>query len=268
MMRFNKNYTISKSATIGDNVKIGRNSIIHDNVEIGNNTIISENCIIGEPNAQSYTDDNYINPKTYIGSNSLIRSGSIIYSGSVFGDYFTTGNMVSIREGSVFGKHCSVGTFSDIQGDVKFGNYCRLNSHVQIASKCVFGSFVFIYPMVVFTNDPLPPSKHLVGTIVGDFSQIAAGSIILPGLSIGKHCLIGANSLINKSVADYEFHAGNPAVRIGKTTHIWSKEDKRPHYPWPYNFDRGMPWAEIGFDEWTKTEEGKAYALQNSKNIT
>ena len=188
--------------------------------------------------------------------------------GQVFGDYFTTGNMVSIREGSVFGKHCSVGTFSDIQGDVKFGNYCRLNSHVQIASKCVFGSFVFIYPMVVFTNDPLPPSKHLVGTIVGDFSQIAAGSIILPGLSIGKHCLIGANSLINKSVADYEFHAGNPAVRIGKTTHIWSKEDKRPHYPWPYNFDRGMPWAEIGFDEWTKTEEGKAYALQNSKNIT
>lgn len=260
-MKFNKNYTVSKSAIIGDNVKIGKNSIIHDNVEIANNTIISENCIIGEPNAQSYKDDNYINPKTYIGSNSLIRSGSIIYAGSIFGDYFTTGNMVSIREGSIFGKHCIVGTFSDIQGDVKFGDYCRLNSHVQIASKCMFGSFVFIYPMVVFTNDPLPPSNHLIGCTVDNFSQIAAGSIILPGISIGKHCLIGANSLINKNVADYEFHAGNPAVRIGKVTHIWSKENKKPHYPWPYNFDRGLPWSGMGFDEWIKTEEGKFYAL-------
>lgn len=260
-MRFNNNYTISKSAILGDNVQIGLNSIIHDNVEIGDNTIICENCIIGEPNAQSYKDDNYINPKTYIGSNSLIRSGSIIYSGSSFGDYFITGNMVSIREGSVLGKNCIVGTFSDIQGDVKFGDYCRLNSHVQIASKCVFGSFVFIYPMVVFTNDPLPPSKNLIGSTVGDFSQIAAGSVILPGVSIGKHCLIGANSLVNKDVADYDFHAGNPAVRIGKVNHIWSKEDKKPHYPWPNNFDRGLPWSKIGFEEWTKTEEGQIYKL-------
>lgn len=260
-MRFNRSNTISKSAIIGVKVQIGRNTIIHDNVEIMNNTIIGDNCIIGEPGNQSYNDDNHINPKTVIGSNSLIRSGSIIYSGSLFGEYFTTGNMVSIREKSIFGNHCSVGTFSDVQGAVTFGDYCRLNSHVQIASKCMFGSFVFIYPMVVFTNDPLPPSNHLTGSTVGNFSQIAAGSIILPGLTIGKHCLIGAQSLINKSVPDYEFHAGNPAVRIGKVNHIWSKENKRPHYPWPYNFEKNLPWSGIGFDEWTKTEEGRIYAL-------
>lgn len=255
------NYRVSKSAIIGENVKIGVNTIIHDNVEIKDNTIVSENCIIGEPNAEFYINDNYVNPKTIIGSNSLIRSGSIIYAGSTFGDNFITGNMVSIREGSVFGNHCIVGTFSDIQGDVIFGDYCRLNSHVQIASKCNFGSFVFIYPMVVFTNDPLPPSNALIGSTVDNFSQIAAGSIILPSLSIGKHCLIGANSLLNKNVLDFEFYAGNPAVRIGKTTHIWSKENKRPHYPWPYNFERNLPWGGMGFDEWTKTDEGRKYAL-------
>lgn len=260
-MRFDVNYTTSKSAIIGANVRIGRNTIIHDNVEIKDNTVICENCIIGEPNAESYINDNYVNPVTVIGANSLIRSGSIIYSGSVFGDYFITGNMVSIREKSSFGKHCIVGTFSDIQGDVKFGDYCRLNSHVQIASKCSFGSFVFVYPMVVFTNDPLPPSNNLMGSTVDNFSQIASGSIILPGIVIGKHCLIGANSLINKNVPDYEFHAGNPAVRIGRVNHIWSKENKKPHYPWPYNFDRGLPWNGMGFEEWIKTVEGKIYAL-------
>lgn len=260
-MRFTRNYTVSKSALIGENVQIGRNTIIHDNVEIKNDTIICENCIIGEPQAQAYKDATYVNPKTVIGANSLIRSGSVIYSGSIFGDYFITGNMVSIRENSIFGKHCVVGTFSDIQSDVLFRDYCRLNSHVQIASKCIFGSFVFIYPMVVFTNDPLPPSNNLIGSAVDNFTQIAAGSVILPGLSIGKHCMIGANSLVTKDVPDFELHAGNPARRIGKVNHLWSKEKKRPYYPWPRNFERGLPWSGIGFDEWIKTEEGMIYNL-------
>ena len=258
-MRFKSKYFISDSAVIGKNVKIGHNAIIHDNVIIGDNSIICENSIIGEPSADSYYNTNYINPKTVIGSNSLIRSGSIIYADCIFGDFFTTGNMVSIREKSIFGKRCSVGTFSDIQGDVKFGDYCRLNSHVQIASKCTFGHFIFIYPMVVFTNDLQPPSNNLVGSSVGNFSQIATGAVVLPGLTIGKHCLIGAKSLVTKNVNDYDFFIGSPAVRVGKVNHIWSKESKKPHYPWPYNFDRNLPWSEIGFDEWIKTEEGMIY---------
>lgn len=259
-MRLKGNSLISDSAVIGKNVRIGHNAIIHDNVIIGDNSIICENCIIGEPCADSYWNDNYVNPKTIIGSNTLIRSGSIIYANSIFGDFFTTGNMVSIREKSTFGKNCIVGTYTDIQGDVTFGDYCRLNSHVQIASKCLFGHFVFIYPMVVFTNDSLPPSNNLIGSTVGNFSQIATGAVILPGLTIGKHCLIGAKSLVTKNVKDFEFHAGNPAVRIGKVSHIWSKESKRPHYPWPYNFDRNLPWSGMNFDEWMKTEEGVNYA--------
>ena len=258
-MRFKSNSLISDSAVIGENVRIGHNSIIHDNVVIGDNSIICENCIIGEPTADSYWNHNYVNPKTIIGSNSLIRSGSTIYANSVFGDFFTTGNMVSIREKSVFGKKCVVGTFTDIQGGVTFGDYCRINSHVQIASKCSFKHFVFIYPMVIFTNDLLPPSNHLMGTSVDSFAQIAAGSVILPGLTIGKHCLIGAKSLVTKNVQDFEFHSGNPAIRTGKVNYLWSNEDKGPHYPWPYKFDRNLPWSGVGFDEWIKTEEGMSY---------
>ena len=259
-MRFDGNYTISNSAKIGKNVKIGRNTIIHDNVEIGDNSIICENCIIGEPVFASYYESNYVNPKTVIGANSLIRSGSIIYADSIFGENFKTGNIVSIREKSVFGKNCIVGTQSDVQGNVTFGDYCRLNSHVQIGCKCTFGNFIFIYPYVVFTNDPHPPSKELIGSTVCDYAQIAAGSVILPGVVIGKHSLIGANSLINKNVGDYELHAGNPAVFICKVNYIWSNENKRPHYPWPYSFDKELPWEGKNFDDWLNTEEGMKYA--------
>ncbi len=258
-MRFKGSYYISDSAIIGKNVRIGRNAIIHDNVEIGDNSIICENCIIGEPENESYYNDSYVNPKTVIGCNSLIRSGSIIYSGSVFGEHFTTGNMVSIREKSVFGKYCVVGTQCDIQGEVVFGNYCRLNSNVQVSSKCEFGHFVFVYPFVVFTNDPHPPSNYLIGSRMKDFSQIAVGTIVLPGVTIGKHSLIGANSVINKDVGDFELHSGNPAVKIGKVNYILSKRNNRPHYPWPYNFDKGLPWEGLSFDEWLNSEEGQQY---------
>lgn len=258
-MRFQGNYSVSESAVIGKNVRIGQNSIIHDNVEIGDNSIICENCIIGEPVMDSYYDDNYVNPRTIIGSDSLIRSGTVIYADCVFGECFKTGNLVSIREKSVFGRNCIVGSQSDIQGHVVFGDYCRLNSHVQVATECRFGNFVFIYPFVIFTNDPLPPSNYLVGCKVGDFSQIAVGSIILPGVSIGRHSLIGASSLVNKDVGDFELHVGNPAVKVCKVNYIWSNENKRPHYPWPYNFDRGLPWENKNFDEWFKSEEGQKY---------
>ena len=259
-MRFQGNYYVSESAIIGRNVKIGQNAIIHENVEIGDDSIICENCIIGEPESESYYNGHYKNPRTVIGRNSLIRSGTIIYSGSIFGEHFTTGNMASIRENSKFGKNCVVGTQCDIQGDVVFGDYCRLNSHIQISKKCIFGNFVFIYPFVVFTNDPHPPSNQLIGSNVKDFSQIGAGSVILPGIIIGKHSFIGANSLVNKNVDDFELHSGNPAVKICKVYYVWSKENKRPHYPWPYNFDRGLPWEGKSFDDLLKTEEGQRYA--------
>lgn len=260
MLRFEGSFTVSQSAQLGRNIKIGRNAIIHDNVEIGDNTVICENCIIGEPGADSYHDEAYENPKTVIGANSLIRSGSIIYSGSVFGEGFKTGNMVSIREKTHFGKHCVVGSQSDIQGHVSFGDYCRLNSHVQISSKCTFGNFVFIYPFVVFTNDPHPPSNFLIGTSVGNFTQIAAGTVILPGVKIGRHNLIGANSLVSKNVGDFELHAGNPAVKICNLNFIQSKEKKGSHYPWPYNYDRGLPWEGKNFDEWLNSEDGNIYS--------
>ncbi len=250
-MKFNNfNVNISKKAEIGSNVKIGDNTIIYDNVIIGDNSIIANNCVIGEPNSSYYSDESYINPKTIIGKNSFIRSHCIIYSDSVFGEHFSTGHRVTIRENSIFGKNCRLGTLSDIQGHVKFGDYCWLHSNVHIGQQSTIGNFVFIYPYVVFTNDPHPPSNICKGPSINDFSQVAVGSVILPDIKIGKHCLIGAQSLVNKDVTDYSLFAGNPGRIIKDVRDLKSKENDKSHYPWPYNFERGMPWEDIGFNKW------------------
>jgi acetyltransferase-like isoleucine patch superfamily enzyme len=250
-MKFNNNNIhISEKAKIGNNVRIGDNTIIYDNVIIEDNTIIANNCVIGEPLNDYYFNENYINPETIIGKNSLIRSHTILYAGSIFGEGFSTGHRVTVREKSKFGKHCRLGTVTDIQGHVEFGDYCWLHSNVHIGQNSKIGNFVFIYPYVVLTNDPQPPSNICLGATIGDFSQIAVGTVVLPNIKIGRHCLIGAQSLVVKDIEDYSLVAGNPGRFIKDVRDMKSKTSEKSHYPWPYNFSRGMPWENEGFDVW------------------
>lgn len=255
-MKFNnKNVFISPKAKIGNNVKIGDNTSIYDNVEIKDNCIIANDCIIGEPLNDYYYNDQYINPTTIIGENALIRSHAIIYAGNNFGNDFSCGHRVTIRENTIFGNSCRIGTLCDIQGNSEFGNNCWLHSNVHIGQKSKIGNFVFIYPYVVFTNDPTPPSNICVGPSVGDYSQIAVFSVLLPGVKIGKHCLVGAGSIVSKNVEDFQLVLGNPAKQIKNVNDIKDRETGENHYPWPYRFERGMPWEGIGFDKWEEDNE-------------
>lgn len=250
-MKFNNlNVRISPKAKIGNNVRIGDNTVIYDNVEIGDNSIICNDCVIGEPGNSYYFHEDYENPATVIGKNALIRSHTILYAGSVFGDDFSTGHRVTVRENSKFGKGCRLGTVTDIQGHVEFGDHCWLHSNVHIGQQSKIGNYVFIYPYVVFTNDPIPPSDTCIGPTVGDFSQVAVGTVLLPKTHIGKHCLVGAQSLVGGRFDDYGLIVGNPAKKIKDVREMINKETGKSHYPWPYNFSRNLPWEEQGFNEW------------------
>lgn len=250
-MKFNnRNVFISPHAQIGKNVKIGDNTAIYDHVIIGDNTIICNDCVIGEPLQDYYDKENYENPPTEIGANSLIRSHAIIYAGCRFGNNFVTGHNITLREYTVFGEHCRVGTGCDIQGYANFGNYCWLLAELHICQHSNIGNFVFIYPYVIFTNDPHPPSNLNTGPTVGDFTQITVSCVILPGVKIGRHCVIGAGSVVRKDVEDYHLVMGDPAHYIKDVRDIRSKETGGQHYPWPYRFSRRMPWEKMGFEKW------------------
>lgn len=251
-MKFNNlNVRIGKNVKLGKNIRIGDNSIIYDNVEIGDNSIISENCVIGEPLMNYYYNKSYENPKTVIGSDALIRSFSVIYAGSTFGDNLHTGHRTTIRENTIIGNNCSIGTFNDIQGYCEIGNYCRFQSYVNIGQASKIGDFVFIYPYCVLTNDATPPSNDTKGVTIGDYSQIAAGSVLLPDVIIGNHCLVGANSTVGGRFGDDIFINGSPAKKAGILSKMpFFNSNKKRHYPWPYHFDRGMPWQDIGYDTW------------------
>ncbi len=45
---------------------------------------------------------------------------------------------------------------------------------------------------------------------IGDDTWIGINSVVVGNVSIGKHCVIGANSVVNKDIPDYCVAGGNP----------------------------------------------------------
>lgn len=240
---------IGKNVSLNSNVTIGANSIIYDNVTIGQGSVIGSNVILGEPTADYYGAHDYTNAELVIGSGAVIRSHSILYSGSAIGDNFECGHRVTIREGAVIGRNCRIGTLSDIQGHCMIGNYVRIHSNVFIGQKSVVNDFVWLFPHVVLTNDPYPPSNQILGVRIEPYAAIAAKAVVLPGVVIGKDALVGASATVTKDVPSEAVVVGNPARYVASIRDIKSKEGDAV-YPWRYYFDRGMPWEGIGFEQW------------------
>lgn len=242
---------IGDGVKIGENVTIGAHCIVYDNVEIGDCCQIGADVILGEPTGAIYRDRaNYVNPPLVLGEASIIRSGSILYAGSTFGERLETGHRVTIREGTNAGVNLRVGTLSDIQGDCQIGNYVRFHSNVHIGQKSLIGDYVWIFPYVVLTNDPHPPSNELRGVTVESFAVIATMSVILPGVTVGSDSLVGAGSIVNRNVGVEDLVVGNPAKRVANVRDVKSKQSGAAVYPWRLTFDRGLPWEGVGYEEW------------------
>ena len=47
---------------------------------------------------------------------------------------------------------------------------------------------------------------------IGAGSFLGIGCVVLPNVRIGKGCVIGANSVVTRSIPDYSVAAGAPAV--------------------------------------------------------
>ena len=226
---------VSPKAKIGRNVRIGDNTVIYDNVEIGDDSTVCNDCIIGEPLNSYYRDSTYENPPTVIGRNALIRSHAIIYAQCNIGEEFNAGHRITIRENTTIGDVCSIGTLTDIEGDVRIGNYCRLHSNVHISQTSSLGDFVWMYPYSVMTNDPYPPSMDIQGGYIGNYTQVCVHSIILAGVRVGDNCLIGANSVVNKTLPDYSLAVGDP-IKVVRDLRKYVVMGKGKPYPWMHRF--------------------------------
>lgn len=140
---------------------------------------------------------------------------------------------VHIDPSAKIGKGTHIGKFCIISKDVRIGKNCDIQAHVKISIGCIIGNNVFLGPGVNLLNDKYPPSGCLMPVIIEDEVIVGGGSIILPGIKLGRRCVIGAGSIVTKSVPEGEVWLGNPArfhykrEEYERKRHAFNKDENR-----------------------------------------
>ena len=220
---------------IGKNCNISKTAIINENVVIEENVTIGDFCVIG------FNPKNESNKKLIIRKNSIINSHSVIYIGSEIGLNNIIGHNVLIREETFLGKNVQVGSYSDLEGYCSIDDYSKLHSCVHVGQHSKIMSYVYIFPYVVLTNDPIPPSDIRQGVVLEPFSIICTRATILPGIKVGFSSFIGANSLVNKNVDPELIGSGNPFRIKGNISNIKIPKTNKSAYPWVGRFQKDYP---------------------------
>ena|SRR6476661_7841257 len=150
----------------------------------------------------------YIHPTTIIDEQVTIGSGTRIW------------HFCHISEKASIGKNCIIGQNVFIGKNVKIGNGVKIQNNVSVFEGVVLEDDVFVGPSVVFTNviNPrafLEKKSEFKSTIVRKGASIGANATIICGNSIGEYAMLGAGSVLTKSIEDFELWYGNPACRKG-----------------------------------------------------
>lgn len=138
---------------------------------------------------------------------------------------------VVILEGATLGDNCNINAHCLIENDVIIGNNVTVKSGCYLWDGLRVEDNVFIGPKVTFTNHKFPRSKQYPDkfkeTILRRGSSIGAGAVILPGLTIGERAMVGAGSVVTRSVPPNAIVVGNPARVVG---HV-GESDEFTHTP-------------------------------------
>ena len=122
------------------------------------------------------------------------------------------------------GEDCNICSHCFIENDVIIGNRVTIKSGIQLWDGLRVEDDVFIGPNVSFTNDKYPRSKQypqqFEQTVLRKGASIGAGAVLVCGIEIGEMAMVGAGSVVTKSVPAGELWAGNPAGFIRKIEDI------------------------------------------------
>lgn len=115
------------------------------------------------------------------------------------------------------GNDTIIGEFAVLDGREKL----TIGDHVDIASE-----------VMIYNAQHNIHSEHFAAVesvikepvSIGDYVFIGPRAIILPGVTLGKGCVVGAGAVVTKSVNPFDIVGGVPAKVIG------SRENKDPQY--------------------------------------
>ena len=124
--------------------------------------------------------------------------------------------------GCEVGDNTKIGAFVEIQKNARVGKNCKISSHTFICEGVTIEDDVFIGHGVTFINDTYPRATNggrlqteqdwkVEATLIQKGASIGSGTTILANLTVGENAIIGAGSVVTKSVPANAIVAGSPA---------------------------------------------------------
>ena len=161
-----------------------------NNLQVGYNTIIEDGAEINCLSLQGIKLGNRVT----IGKYAIIRPSNI-YGGP-------------IGEGLTMGDNSNIGPYNYIgcSGKITIGNNVMLAPRVSIYAE----NHVFDHPEILIRDQGVEKKE----VIIEDDCWIAANSILLAGVTIGKGSVVAAGSVVTDNVPPYSVVAGVPAKWI------------------------------------------------------
>lgn len=112
-----------------------------------------------------------------------------------------------------------------------------MNATISAAKLIVIEEYVFTAPNVYISDHghdykdinlqiAQQGIRKIAEVRIGPDVWIGQNAVILPGVSIGKHSVIGANAVVNRNIPDYCVAAGVPAkviLRYDNNTDSWKR---------------------------------------------
>lgn len=132
-----------------------------------------------------------------------------------------------VREHVVVGSGCVIGKGVYIDRHVVVGDRVKIQNRVSLYRGVSVENDVYIGPHVSFANDRYPRAVNpdgtpktdddweLLTTLVRQGASIGTGSIILPGVTIGRWAMVGAGAVVTRDVPDHALVLGSPARVAG-----------------------------------------------------
>ena len=122
----------------------------------------------------------------------------------------------------IIGKNCNICDHVFFENGVTIGDQVTIKCGVQLWDGITIHDNVFIGPNATFCNDKFPRSKAYLDqparTIIEKNASIGANATILPGITISENAMVGAGSVVTKSIPANAIVTGNPAKIIGYVT--------------------------------------------------
>jgi UDP-2-acetamido-3-amino-2,3-dideoxy-glucuronate N-acetyltransferase len=136
------------------------------------------------------------------------------------------GAFTVIQAGASVGSDCHIGELVFIARGASLGDGCVVTSGVQITGNVEMGVGVHIGANASFSANGTGKTPSEERIIIHDYARIGAGSVLLPGITVGASAVVFPGAVVTRSVPPHAKVAGNPARITGYV--ITESSDQRP----------------------------------------